>query len=361
MRPFSPIISTVVLAFVCVGILPSIVIAIAGGNQEALHSIGVIESLPSCPECEIAIAHVTTLGAAADEALVCHSYAHVALAPNGSYYVAPSCNDGEVLNFSADGSLRRTLNVVSSDPLDRPVIRRLWVTRPHELYVVSGQDVHSVFNSDGRLVRTWRSFPLPFDIVTLSDGRTVQQLVKETRDEIGLPLHIVDREGQVVRSFGSLTRYYRRAEQHRLFRAVGRAGNDAVWSAALEGYVVERWGLDGALEMAFSRALNDDRNNLGDRAPWIHDLVEDADGHLWVTVTVPSGTIEGGDPNERFDTVIDVIDPETKTLVTSSRNPLAFSRWLDGTTTYSYSRRRENPASFEIDVWHLSHDARHGH
>jgi hypothetical protein len=76
-----------------------------------------------------------------------------------------------------------------------------------------------------------------------------------TPDRAGLPLHLISPEGQVIRSFGSISGAYRSDIPLHDRRQLTPAGSRAVWSAWALQYVIERWSEGGSLERTLQRRV----------------------------------------------------------------------------------------------------------
>lgn len=180
------------------------------------------------------------------------------------------------------------------------------------------------------------------DFLPLSDGSVVVAYHFPTRDLIGLPLHLFSRAGGLRRSFGdTLPRY---DTEHELLpaRFLSPSQLGGFWSVHAGSYVVEKWDADGSLEHRFVRQ-NSWLNESGvlrrptqsqPPSPQITAVREDEKGRVWVATLVPAiewrrgvgpkkvrgmdviGTL---DFDALFDTILDVVDPATKSLIATAR------------------------------------------
>jgi hypothetical protein len=74
-----------------------------------------------------------------------------------------------------------------------------------------------------------------------------------TADGVGLPLHFLDREGKVTRSFGSQTGAVRPGLGFATHRAIAPARDVGIWAGHRTQYVIELWSADGVLKRQLVR------------------------------------------------------------------------------------------------------------
>lgn len=88
--------------------------------------------------------------------------------------------------------------------------------------------------------------PPYIDAALLPDGDLILAAPVHTPERVGLPPHLLDREGHVIRSFGSDDPLYRSDVPFIDQRTIAPTEEGrAVWAAYRNQYVVERWGADG--------------------------------------------------------------------------------------------------------------------
>lgn len=115
----------------------------------------------------------------------------------------------------------------------------------------------------------------------------------ETPDRAGWPLHLLDDEGGIVRSFGSLRPTYRSDFVGSVDRTLAAAGEGLVWTAHLTQYRLELWDTSNTLRRALARDLpwfprwvRD--NPIGPdapRKPMLRDIRIDDEARLWTLIT----------------------------------------------------------------------------
>ncbi|WP_419163840.1 hypothetical protein [Candidatus Palauibacter sp.] len=93
-----------------------------------------------------------------------------------------------------------------------------------------------------------RTLRLPLRVretVFLDDGRIVVQSSMATPDLVGHPIHLLDRERNIVKSFGSADQVIRPDMSIYRLRRIEKADESSVWSAFVNQYVIESWSIDG--------------------------------------------------------------------------------------------------------------------
>jgi hypothetical protein len=115
----------------------------------------------------------------------------------------------------------------------------------------------------------------------------------ETPESAGWPLHLLDDDGGIVRSFGSLQPMYRSDFVGSVDRTLAAAGGDLVWTAHLTEYRLELWDTSNTLHRAlvrdlpwFPRWYRD--NPIGPdapRKPMLRDIWIDGDAGVWTLIT----------------------------------------------------------------------------
>ncbi len=108
----------------------------------------------------------------------------------------------------------------------------------------------NVLSPDGKFLRSFRLdvSSLAPDFIQLHDGRFVVAAESATRDGVGLPLHLIDGTGAILKSFGLAERAGRLRthedllRQHRL---LALAPDGSFLSVRPGSYVIEHWSANG--------------------------------------------------------------------------------------------------------------------
>ena len=188
------------------------------------------------------------------------------------------------------------------------------------------------------------------------------------------PLHLVDPSGEIVRSFGSETGEYEpELREFYELRAVGPAGDDAVWSAPINEYLIERWTIDGRLTHVLRREVDwfepwSVLDSDIDRPPDPHVAAVSQQGDiLWVLAVIPDPEWRSvRQPSGRFfivldrhkhvDTVIEAIDLNSGRVIASTRMDLQLRGFVgDGLV---YSQGSDANGDEAVQVWRFRIDGR---
>lgn len=250
-----------------------------------------------------------------------------------------------------------------SGPSEHRSITELAVGPGDSVYVFdSRQSRFNVWTPAGTFGRVGRLPGFPHEAFVLPDGRLLLQAWIRTPAHAGLPLHLLDREGEIVLSFGSEKGAFRPGNPLQRFRAVALTDDRAVWSGRYDRYELERWSLNGELQKRLVRDVHWFPPRDGEATPpqpTLRALTYDSAGLLWVLINVPDPNWDGTVPADRgpsierdhrmFDTVIEVIDVRTGTLVLSRRHPLAFFRFI-APGLVPIGRERADGSRY-IEIW----------
>jgi hypothetical protein len=289
------------------------------------------------------------------------------------------------------GSLPVQAISVVSDRLGRYVLisrdrRLLAYSRSGQLDAVSIGDPRSPFQSLSRLLKTPDGTLSVYDgrrgilaalkddltfrdtrateyrpALILPDGLYVYDQHIRTASLAGHPLHIIDTNGRVVRSFGNTDGLFRADQPLRHRRIVSPRKDGTVWAVAPGKYVFENWDpATGQLREVvrvrsdwFRESLRfsppDSRptayiQGFWEEGPILWVILQDAD-HDW---SPPNGQSHGAfDPHfyeARRDTVVEAIDISTGSVIASHR--VDFILWA------------QNPESRLLASWHQANSGR---
>lgn len=292
------------------------------------------------------------------------------------YYVAgATVPPSEIHVFDLDGSFVRTIGGPGQGPGEYQWIRALRVSEGDTLHVFDVlNDRHTVVAPDFSVVRTR---PLPGEIhdggaLPAADGHFLINASIPSAEAIGYPLHLVDPDGDLVRSFGSdppRAGFNEPPSRFRRAMAWSRAGG--IWAAHPREYRIERWTTAGErvqvlrieadwMEGDTPGPRRDHDAPLGPPPRSLLSIWEDDDGHLWVTGRIPASrwqdAIDGArivDRNGWAHTVIEVIDPETESRLARRVVP-SFAGLLDPIGGYLYTYRESEEGIPTLDMWEIA-------
>jgi hypothetical protein len=306
-----------------------LLVALVVSAAQALgQAVEVHLSDPTCDDCGAGLTEVVRLGATAGPGMLQTEAIVVAVDSRGRYYV--SDDERPAVNvFDSLGGHVAEIGRRGEGPGEFSAISAIAVGPHDSLYVYDpALGRMSVFTPELELARTeMTGIRASFDNALIEAGWVVNAHVP-TPEAVGYPLHLIEPSGSLARSFGSRSGIYRPDTVYGVRRGVAAAGADAVWSAWLNQYVIERWRVDGTLELALVRKPDWfepywETNTHADNppVPYLRALAQDGD-LLWVLVRVaredwrsaltnvsPDGrSFEIADRSAYEDTILEVID-----------------------------------------------------
>ncbi len=312
-----------------------------------------------------------TLGSASGSGPIGHP-ATVALDSRGRFYVASARQDGRILVFDRSGRFLESIGRKGSRPGEFEGIVHLQVSRGDTLHVFeAGNQRHTVLSPSRRLVRTSRVPGRVYGALVEGNGSVLVQSPVPTPARVGLPVHLIGKDGEILRSFAGGRGAYDRENPDHHFRPLARAGRDHLWLAHLNRYEVELWDVEGRLlrtlvrDAAWFRPWDRPAPGAPFAArpkPAIVSIREDPQGRLWIVASVADTNWKkgrvghgGGRPVEemtrRFDTVVEVIDPETGHLLASARDPGIPPTFITADLVFRPVESRDGGA--RIEVWQV--------
>ncbi len=253
------------------------------------------------------------------------------------------------------GGLRRTLGQLGSGPGDLREVGSVAFGANDSLFVFEWGNVrYSVFSPQYEFIA---SGPLPFQpqmgTVVLPDGQFVFNLALGGAGASGQPLHLVGRDGRLLRSFGSEDPESLRGVPNGTGRALAATADGPVWTAYNTQYVMELWNPDtGVLLRRLKREVDwfpprmtvvprdaippaepqpfvsGLRHDAANRALWVLLRVADP---LWEQVIGPReghGYVSVSDEQGYYDSVVEVLDDTTGELLASVRLPYYLRQFL---------------------------------
>ena len=315
----------------------------------------------SCEECSIVIEHFTTLRPAEGDGFFCSQSVVTAAVGDTFYAIDPRCSDPIVLVFDRKGSRTATIGGQGQGPGELSRVRGIWTQPDGTLYVAEPRRLN-VFSAAGEFVRSTVFPRVPSGFAVMPDGSMVIAAHITTQQRVGFPLHTVSADGTLLRSFGGNNTTFSEADapMHSRILAAARSPG-SIWSARIRAYEIEEWQPETAARVRrierdapwFDEAIQEYSGLNGAR---LRALREDDEGLLWTivnlqTVDYESDTTSGGDINENFDTIIEVLDPRSGQLVATSRHDLFFFVWAGD---FTFSVREDEDLNIIVDVWLVS-------
>ena len=303
---------------------------------------------------------------------------------NGEWVVTDHYNFSEIKFFSFEGFWVRTIGRRGQGPGEFETAWFLHVTPDDGLAVVDIGLLRVTDLFPSLEVKASRPITIrPNRMVFLKDNFTLVAGLHFGRRSVGLPLHVLDSDGTIVRSFGADPPIKEASDPFAVWRTLSVGGGPEVWAAPLTRYMVEKWTTDGVRLKAFEREVTwfQPHNEYGLRSgrdhppgPGVHALFEDDEGRLWTAIHVPDEHWEdayerGFDPYGReaervkdqnlfFDTVIEVIDTDLGTVLGSVRMDAAVLSFTEEGRIVTY--RFEEGLVPTIEVFEVQVTDQHG-
>lgn len=262
--------------------------------------------------------------------------------------------DPRIKVYARDGSYSGHFGQRGQGPGEFVLPAQVWTDPTGDLHVMDLDLLRrTVLSSTGEIRRMVRLDAGFTTVAAFGDGRLVTGALLPTPDGgIGL-VHVVDADGQRVRSLGpEVTLEAARAS--RTFRTVAPSGDSAVWVGMPDRYEVQLYSLDGTHLRTVRRDTEMFRPHDGRIAtvpedgpprPRIVDIQEQPNGELWVLLRVPDtgwreAFVDGldpygrprqavGDPARYYDGVLEILDVPRGVLRMRARTDQALA-WFAG-------------------------------
>jgi len=283
---------------------------------------------------------------------------------------------GFVAVYDSRGHLLRRFGGKGEGPGEHLGIDVLLVTRGDTIHTFDNTlRRHSVFSPAYQYVRSSSTPGQVFDAVELSDGSLLLNADFPTPSSVGFPLHLLDSNGEVIRSFGADVPRYRADMMYDLPRAIAAAQDGRVWTVPRLRYEPWVWSLEGkVLEVRRTPTWFPPQSSVGSggrgrtapATPWVSGVWHDGGENLWILLSVPdpnwtpptppaNGRREGGPPvdwDRRYDTIVEVINTRTGELLGSSRFDELLRNLRPG--GYVAHHREDSDGEPFVDIWQLS-------
>ena len=339
--------------------------AIAGCGAEAPPEA----SDPCAPDCRIELEHVVRITDADEPGILPTSTVWIQETEAGTF-VSVSPDGTQIAEFGLDGRLTGVIGRAGQGPGEFVRLRTLIPGPGDTLFAPDfGQGRILMFGPDRALAGT---LPMPFfppPGLVMPDGSLLVAAQIRRSETIGYPMHVVDREGRVVRSFGTDEPQYRPDLNHILTRKVALGRDGTVWAMAPARYILERWDPSTGERLQSTRIPSDwfreSTEPYPDETvrppPLVYGLWEDEDGLVWIIVQdadadwAPPPRANEERPfdlqehSRFFDSMIEVVDPGSGRVLASRR----FSQvlWFRPPSGILVSRPDTILTTVAYDVW----------
>lgn len=266
------------------------------GSLAAQEPVRVVDAPPEA-RCEIEVRPEVTLGAP-DDPVAISPISSMTRLPDGRFLVANLYEPGRVAVYDREGRLEGTFGREGEGPGEYGEIVGLSGGPGDSIFVWSRASVTVLDAQEFAVQRTARLEVRPRRAVLADDGRMLVTAAHTTPELIGFPVHLVDPDGGLERSFGEgagepVGIFNPIAEQ----RAMAAGRDHTVWLARQDRYRIEEWGLSGELRHRLERDVPwfpPDQDFQDPEAGWerpprtnLVAIREDAAGRVWTLLNVP--------------------------------------------------------------------------
>lgn len=344
-------------------------IAAASSCDRPASDVGVPDAAGVCgaPRCEIELLHVARISDSEEPGVLPHPVIWLQRGTSGRFFATQADGSG-VVAFHPDGRLLATMGSRGQAPGEYLRARTLIPGPGDTIFVADrGQGRVTVIGPD---LQVHGTFPAPYlpDLI-LEDGSFIVASQIGTREAIGYPLHVVDREGLVVRSFGVDQPQLRGDPRATLDRHIALGAEGTIWSVGAGAYVLERWDPSTGervqrVEVRSDWFVESARITLDERirpGPIIEGIWEDARGLVWVVIRdadldwePPARANEERalgvqDYDRLYDWVIEVVDPGSSQVIAQRR--IRNVHWYRPPTGLLVSPTDTDITIVAFDVW----------
>ncbi|TVP43049.1 MAG: 6-bladed beta-propeller [Gemmatimonadales bacterium] len=293
---------------------------------------------------------------------------------DGTWVLADREDQNRLKVFGADGSFLRSVGRAGDGPGEFRTINHLGLLDGDtiEVYDLGGLRIQRFGPrfEPGSITRVPEFHAA--SMARTTDGRRVVNAVVALPSGIGLPLHLLSEDGQILASFGSEPPIEDLRASHR--RHFSLTPRETAWATPHTEYRLEEWSWEGRRLRTLVRNapwLTRDGDLLlspdGVPNPWVRAIREDREGRLWVVALVPGTDWESGvGPQEQFtgevltginnmerafDTIIEVIDPDSGRILGSQRLSMPVQGFVDDGRVYAVEITPIG--DYRISVWEL--------
>ena len=367
------LISATLLTVLCVGSLPPVLVY--------AQTAAIVGDRPSCQQCRITIAPAVSLNMNGRNSKLSTPPISIVANSRGDILIARG-EDGPPLVFDQNGMFLRSVGRTGSRPGQYKAASEITIG-PRDTVFIMDRATGSVTVLDPRyeLVRSAPGAPGSFSF-TLSGDTTALIINASVPDpeRFGNALHSLDLNGNYMKSFAAPEGAMLPGAMYPQMRWLTPRKNGGVWSITAMGrYEIEHWSSDGRLMSRlvrqppwFPSSQNPQRTFRVEspRSPINMSITEDSLGYLWIiTLVADSRWQEGVRANQRNgeehipfveildfdrtnDSVVEIIDPRTGTLVASQRFEQMWYRFAAPNLISRF--RRQPDGSFLVDIHRVS-------
>jgi hypothetical protein len=293
-----------------------------------------------CDPCEIGLSRIATLRDNPSLLGIGNVFS-LSRSANGFYYLVATQFTGQVAVFDEVGRIRRILGRAGEGPGEFRFVRSVAAIDTTLFVLDIGNHRVQRFSLPAETLRGQTTLPVrPNYMAVLESGTFIVNAFLYDPEVVGQLYHVVDSSGRVVGSFGYDGEIVRADQQFTRLRSLAPRSRDSFWAANMTRYRLEAWNVDGRRIRTLERnadwfaphASAPRYDGSAAPAPTIPAIHQDSLGLLWVLISVAdpewrSAVRSNADDPSRsdvdrrlfYDTIIEVIDPTSATLLGTHR------------------------------------------
>ncbi len=315
---------------------------------------------PTCDTCQAELVPVVQLGSLDDPAGFA-PVIQIARNSDGEYVVSSGTFDGELFVYGGNGELLHTVGRRGEGPGEFRRLQLLDFDAQDSLHAVEASGPrHSVFGPDFSFVRTVQMQTRTM-AMRIEDSGTLFVAAPAMTDTGSYALQRISPDGTSLTAFDPMDPEARGPAAMGRNITIDPAGRR--WSIGMADYRLKQWGEDGHL----IRVLEAHRDWISESIPMrlerdqpppgqVAGLEADETGLLWVFAAVPDANWAPPSPQRRpspgtmFDTIVEVIDPVTGSLIARSTFDYLVVPFDAGR---AYSMVEESFGDLRVQIWSL--------
>jgi hypothetical protein len=306
--------------------------------------LGLLDAQLECPACEIVVEPVLEWGDRDGPGMLEGMSMLVAMDDVGRLVVSDEPAWTKVKVYDASGAHLRTLGREGEGPGEYQGIAGLRFGPRDSLFVFDWA-LWRVTVYGPELEEPIRTTALPVEplyrVLVLDDGRFVISSAMWTPELVGLPIHVIAADGELLDSFGNDGSRDPGDAAGRPRLLAPASGDGAFWAVRPDEYRLQKWTPDGTLVREIrgdEELLHDPRweaEGFRPGPPMIGAIAEDPGGWLWVVIGSPKPNwtdylVEGGPHGMTLEagsrqTTIQALDPSTGEVLASTTVPYPLS------------------------------------
>lgn len=299
--------------------------------------------------------------------------ASIACDNEGRFIVGPTFDAGRIAVYRRNGQYEQSFGAHGSGPGEFQSISRVLSSADGRIHILDNRLRRwTIFNQDLTLDSTVQLPVNALSAVVLPDNTLVVSAIVRSSQGIGQPLHSISREGRARTSFGMISEeVVRPREMMSFIREIAPTGEGMIWSALKTRYEIQLWEDFKFPTLVISRhvswfpawrEMNPRAPDLEPPQPIIRSVSEDQDRRLWVLFSVakedwnpgpfrpdgPAPALSFQDHMKYYDSMIEVIDEKSWSVVASARFPELLISFVEDSYLWSVEEAGDGHVSLRV-------------